>query len=268
LVATTTGASACLPVTLAGRGRASAGRWPPGGSPSNRWGLVIRPWERAALTARPGRDPGGARRRLRGRGPLRWDLGLFVGAPGAAFANRGMGRWYACTMTGTSGSPKLHHVRRIVRQHNRQAARAATRRAIGWAQALPGGARTAPVALHSQSFLLLGRLGGAGPKPNHPRACGRGGCCSPVTAGGASAFFVRYADGRGARFPCALRDSPSARGPGFPARHGPGCGPGGEASPGPGAAAQRRAAESLHRTASKPQSRDRAQGPSDAGQRL
>jgi hypothetical protein len=44
---------------------------------------------------------------------------------------------------------------------------------------------------------------------------------------------VRYVDGRGAPFPGALRDSPSAHGSGFPAKHGPSWGPG-EASPAPG----------------------------------
>jgi hypothetical protein len=82
---------------------------------------------------------------------------MLVGATSAGCANRGTDLGMPALLTGTSGSSKLPMFAKRAAA-DRQTARAAIRRATGSRQALPGGARTVSVALHSQAFLLGLRL--------------------------------------------------------------------------------------------------------------
>jgi len=88
------------------------------------------------VTARSRPCPRRRLTRARGHGPLRWGLGLFVGAPGAVFASRGMGLWCGCTVDGNLPDRPRCPCSPTVRQLNRQTAQPATRRAIG-SQQLP-----------------------------------------------------------------------------------------------------------------------------------
>jgi hypothetical protein len=104
-------ASACLPVTAAGRWQPSVGRWPAGGVTVQPIGLAIGPRSGLLSQLGPGHHPEGAGEASPGHGPLRRDLGLFVGAPGAVFASRGMGLWCGCTVDGTCRIVHADHVR-------------------------------------------------------------------------------------------------------------------------------------------------------------
>ena len=165
------------------------------------------------------------------------DLGRFVGTPTAVSCSSQDGTLGThARLTGTSGSPKLPHVRRIVRRQNRQTALTATRRAIGLRHPL-GRERTVSMALHSQTSLPLLHFGGARPCTTSCRSApgvgGRGGFCWPVAPAGPLAFHGKSIGG----VRPSLAPSGTARrsaGRASQQRHGPGCGPGGRPPLAPG----------------------------------
>jgi hypothetical protein len=104
------------------------------------------------------------------------------------------------------------------------------------------------MALHSQTSLPLLHLGGARPSRNQlplgPRGWRSRWLLLACNAGRAVGV-PREVDGRGAPFSGALRDSPSARGPGFPAKAWPRLRPLGGGIPWPPGAAARSDGEAV-----------------------
>ena len=177
-----------MPVSSAGRGRASVGRWAPGGSPAN--------------------QPGGLAQ-------LDGNLGRHVGAPKAILGHRGMGRWCACAVDQNVPDHPRCPVFASCAAADRQTAPAATRRAIGSRQALSRRRedRLCGPPLLSVFFPLGCALAAQAPE----RVCNAGG----------GARVPLHVDGR-VRSTLRSRDSPLAPRAGLPAKRGPGYDPGGK----------------------------------------
>jgi hypothetical protein len=178
----------------------------------------------------PGYDP---RRPTWGRsvsqlGPLPSDLAMLVGTAGVGCANCGIDVGMPALLTGTSGSSKLPHVRqacggRTGRPHERRSGGPQGRAMLSPAARGPSLWPSTPkrpcwaCALAAKAHrATTGRS---------PRVHGRAAWVR-VRNAGEVVGVVRYADGRGAPFPGVLRDSPSARGSGFPAEQAQAAAPG------------------------------------------
>jgi len=193
-----------------------------GGSPSNQpgWRSVL---DRAAVTVWSRPEP---RRRAETSSSRSWaasmDLGRFVGTPTAVLANRGMGLWYSCTIDGN-----FRIAQSVPYSPNRAAAEPADRTSgdqEGHRVAPPPGGVKGPSLWPSTlkrrcpccTLAAHGHRATSCP-PLDPRGW-RSRWLLLARNAGRAVGVPREAGGRGAPFPGALRDGPSARGSGFPAK--------------------------------------------------